>query len=242
MEQFDLNQTICRLLTPQKVLAPWIFDQNEKMIESVRKRLLKIGETLALQTASKVEGLEVFDICLTGSSSGYFYHDKSDIDMRLEIHNTSSTEIAKDKKRLDMFLSALHIGRGLRFSLDGRKVDIKICSTSMQDWTSLYSVKNNVWRIKPNKNMIKDLTIKEMTDYYQKRKAEILKEFESLKEKYTGVQLGDALNDFYIQIVLQTENIKDYYVFKLLNYEKILKPIGSASIEAYNSTLKAYFS
>lgn len=236
MTKFDLNATIRRLLMPNKTLAPWIFDENEKMKEDVRKRLLKIGETYARETIGNISGLEVFDICLTGSSSGYFYHDQSDIDMRLEIHNVSCREISQEKIPLDMFLSALHIGRGLSFKFDNRKVDIKISSSEI-DFMSLYSVKNNIWLIKPNLNMVQCLTVQKMTDYYQTRKAEILKEFEEIKSKYQGVELGNALNDFYIRVILKADNIKDYYVFKLLHYEHILQSIGSDSIQAYNNAL-----
>ncbi len=241
MTKFDLQATVHRLLTPQKTLAPWIFDQNNVMFEDVRLALLKICNKVVAETVADVEGLEVKDICLTGSSAGYFYHDRSDIDLRIEVHNQSSKELAKDRKHLDLFLATQLNGliyQGYRFTFHKRLIDIKISSRQV-DFTQLYSIKQNKWLIKPVQNF--SISEQELIAYYQQRKSEILSHFEQIQKKYFGQDLGKALNDFYVATVMKSiagkPLEKDYLVFKLLNYEHILKPIGAASIRAYNQAL-----
>ena len=148
--------------------------------------------------------------------------------------------LAKDSKHFDMFLAAQTAGflsRGYIFRFDGRIIDIKISSYQI-DFVSLYSIKDNKWLIKPDRNVLESIQKDEMIAYYLKRKGEILKEFQSLKSRYKGVELGNKLNDFYINTVNRSiigfPSLKDYLVFKLLNQEGILKPIGSESILAYN--------
>lgn len=239
-EKFNLVKTVRQLFTPQEILAPWIFDEKAVMLPNVREGLLKIADKIIENTVSNIDGLDVFDITLTGSSSGYFYRQNSDIDMRIEVHNTDCPFLSKDRKHLNMFLSALLLGsiygQKYKFTFQKRLVDPKI-SCFQYDFTSIYSIKYNRWLIKPQQDLTSNLTEEEMIDYYQKKRSEILEDIEKLKQKYNGTKLGDALNEYYIDIILRATNLKDYFVFKLLNYEHILKPIGVDSILAYNKAL-----
>ena len=74
MKSFDFDATLDRFLTPQKVLSPLIFDDNEKMHEDIRQGLLKIADKIFELTIGKTNGLEPEDVCLIGSLSGYLYH------------------------------------------------------------------------------------------------------------------------------------------------------------------------
>ena len=236
-EKFDLLKTVRQMLTPQEILAPWIFDENCIMLPDVREGLLKIADRIIENTVLGIDGLDVFDITLTGSSSGYFYRQNSDIDIRIEVHNKDCSFLSKDRKHLNMFLSALLFGsiyaQQYKFTFQGRFIDPKI-SCFQYDFTSIYSIKYNRWIIKPKKDLTSNLSEEEMIDYYEKKKSKILEDIEKLKQKYNGTRLGDALNEYYIDIILRATNLKDYFVFKLLNYEHILKPIGAESIAAYN--------
>ncbi len=239
--QFDLEKTVHRLLTPQEVLAPWLFDENNIMKEDVRRGLLKIADYVIEKTIKDTKGLEVYDICLTGSSCNYMYHKDSDIDLRIEIHNKNCKELSKSETDFENFLSAQGVGalhNGHTIKYQGRFVDIKLSCKEI-DFTSLYSIQDNKWLIFPKK----DFGIKEdeMIAYYQKRRQEIMKELEKIKNKYEGMKLGKKLKDFYSKTILRSikgkPTIKDYLVFKLLHYEKLLKPIGAGSIMAYNKAL-----
>ncbi len=237
-QKFDLKATVHRLLTPQKTLAPWIFDENQKMLPDVRQGLLKIAQKIIDETIAFIDGMEVTDILLCGSSADYFYHDKSDIDLFIEVKNTACRSIAKDQRHFDMFLSSqMYQFKKYHFHFQGRRIDIKM-GAKIRLLVGTYSVLNDQWRIKPNKDIIKGLTEIDMISYYEKRRYEILESRQKIIEKYSGMKLGAALNDFFVQTVLSNLNIKDYYVFKLLNYEHLIKPIGSESIMAYNRVLR----
>ena len=77
-----------------------------------------------------------------------------------------------------------------------------------------------------------------MITYYEKRRREILEKRQKIIEKYSGMKLGTTLNDLYVKTVLCELNIKDYYAYKIFNYEHFLKPIGAESITAYNRVLR----
>lgn len=238
MKTFDLISTVRRILTPQEVLAPFAFDENNKMLPQVREKLLKIADFIIQKTVADVPGLEVFDVCLSGSAASYFYYNKSDFDVKIEVHNKNCPFLAKDKKHLDKFLATQILGlkqEDYVFKYQNRLIDYKMASYEV-DFRSVYSIKNDCWRIEPKKEV--DISESEMVEYYLKRKSEIMEEYEKIKQKYRGPDLGKQLNDFYVRTILRSiegnPQIKDHLVFKLLNYERILKPIGSDSIVAYN--------
>ncbi len=242
MKTFNLEENIKRLLTPRETLAPWLFDENNQMHENMRLLLLRYAQKLIESVISPIEGLEVTDITLTGSSSGYFYKNNSDIDMRVEVHNESCQWLAKDREHMDKFLATQLNGffaQGYRFYFERRFIDIKI-STQQIDFASLYSVKYKKWLIEPTKEI--NISEDEMKEYYTNKKKEILDELEKIKKKYRGMDLGAELNDFFVRTVLRSiknhPTMKDYLTFKLLNYEQILKPIGAESIRAYSRALQ----
>ena len=155
MKTFNLEENIKRLLTPRETLAPWLFDENNQMHENMRLLLLRYAQKLIESTISPIEGLEVTDVTLTGSSSGYFYKDGSDIDMRVEVHNKGCKWLAKDSEHMDKFLATQLNGffnDGYRFYVNKRLIDIKMSSKQV-DFASLYSIKDNKWLIEPTKEI-----------------------------------------------------------------------------------------
>lgn len=242
MKTFNLEENIKRLLTPRETLAPWLFDENNQMHENMRRTLLRYAEKLIESVISPIEGLEVTDITLTGSSSGYFYKDSSDIDMRVEVHNKGCKWLAKDSEHMDKFLATQLNGffnDGYRFYVNKRLIDIKMSSKQV-DFASLYSIKDNKWLIEPTKEI--NISENEMKEYYLEKRKIIMEEYESIKLKYRGTELGAELNSFFVRTVLRSiknhPTMKDYLTFKLLNYEQLLKPIGAESIRAYNRALQ----
>lgn len=240
MPEFNLEQAVLKLLSPKQTLDQSLFDEHDAMKESVRLDLLKISDKVIEKTIGKINGLEVTDICLTGSASNYFYHEKSDIDLRIEVHNKHAKELAKDAYHFDKFLSTqipALLAKGYKFIYQNRLVDIKMSSKQI-DFVSLYSIKHNKWLIYPDQKVIEKITAADLISYYKKRKTEILSGVHTLKTKYKGADLGDKLEEFYVQNVnksiVGSPTLEDYLVFKLLNKEGILKPIGSDSILAYN--------
>ncbi len=70
---FDLKAHIHRLLTTNETLDSRLFDKNDVLKENIRTGLLKITDKIIEKTVAGIDGLEVYDICLTGSASNYFY-------------------------------------------------------------------------------------------------------------------------------------------------------------------------
>ena len=155
METFDLISTVHRLLTPQEVLAPYVFDANKKMLPQVRQKLLKIADFIIQKTIADVPGLEVFDICLHGSLAGYFYRKGSDFDLQIEVHNKNCSFLAKDKRHLDKFLATQILGlkqENYVLKYQNRLIDCNMSSYEVDLW-SVYSIKNDSWRIEPKKEV-----------------------------------------------------------------------------------------
>ncbi len=240
---FNLEKDLERLLCLQPKLDPRIFNENGIMKEDIRQSLLKITDKVYKKTITDINGLEIKDICLTGSSSNYFWRDDSDIDLRIEVINKSNKSLEKDIFHFDKFLGAQMEGlseKGYAFYFQNRTVDIKM-SLKQIDFISIYSIKDNVWRIEPNRDAVCGISKTEMIDYYKMRKAQILEEFYQIKTKYKGVEQAEKLEILYLKIIDESmnvrQNIKKHIFFKLLNQERLLKAIGSESILAYNKAL-----
>ena len=241
MKSFDFDATLDRFLTPQKVLSPLIFDDNEKMHEDIRQGLLKIADKIFELTIGKTNGLEPEDVCLIGSLSGYLYHEKSDIDMLIIIKNKNCKELAKDNRHFDIFTSAQKNAlkkRNVSFSWRKKGIDVKILPHS-PFYATLYSIKNDKWIIKPNKNDFENIKKEDIINAYLLKKQKILDELQTIHTKNTGFDLADQLHFFYLQtmeqFVTHKNQISDHIVYKLLSKEGIFSMLADLAIRAYNS-------
>lgn len=239
MKTFNLEQVVHRLLSPNKILAPWIFDEKEIMFEDVRAGLLKITDYIIEKTIKDIDGLEVTDICLTGSSADYIYHEKSDFDIKIVAQNKNCLSLKNNKKDFNNFLSAVFSGLFIhpyKFFYKKRFVDVKITSDPIE-LTGLYSILHQKWIVRPCCNKTKDISEEELKTYYLQKREKLFSDIQKIKERYFGVELGKHMEDLYIQTVLDTKNIKDYLAYKILCYEGLVKPIGSNCILTYNRAL-----
>lgn len=234
-EVFDLEKTVTRLFTPQEKLAPWIFDDNGKMLPDVREGLLDIADKVVDETIAGIEGLEVYEVYLTGSSSGLLYYDKSDIDLKIEVHNTGCKEIRQDENVFRSFLTSLQAGffaHKYNLYFHGRFVDVKIVPKPIE-FMSLYSIKNDKWIIKPWTDFVNDFNVEDFKSHYLKKKAEMLAEFEKIKAENKGISLGLKMEELYTKIFGNIKTVEEYFVYKLLHYERLIKPIKEQSILGY---------
>lgn len=236
MQSFNLNKEIKRYLTPRKTLAPWIFGKNGQMLPDVREGLLKIANKAALQTVDRIDGIEIADIWLTGSSSGYFYKKDSDIDMQIFVQNRSCPDLVKENDVFNQFAAsheAVLKAKKYRFNFRSRHVDIKISAQHI-DFISLYSVKNNEWLITPDPNIAQNFTFEEIETYYLKKKEELLSKIEKINADDTGLLRADRLRDLYFQTYYHDKNFKDFVVLKLLKNEGLINSLFYQRLEAYN--------
>lgn len=228
-----------RLTTPQETLDRRIFDYREMMIPYVREQLLAKVNAVIKILFSDVSGLVVDDICLVGSSASYFYREESDIDIRIEMHNKSCQFLSDNPKKLNDFLLTISTGfnkMGNKRTFNGRLLDIK-ASIKSTDVTGQYSIKNNTWRVYPNKDIAMKINCDEFLQQYQAHKDVVCSKIENLSKNYTGVELAKKLDDFYIQLFDYNNKFEKLLMFKLLNSERLLQKIGALSVSFYNAGL-----
>ncbi|MBR2299027.1 MAG: hypothetical protein IJ870_00440 [Alphaproteobacteria bacterium] len=239
MTAFDFNETLDRYMMPQEILSPLIFDADDKMHENVRQNLLKIVGKIIYLTITDIKGLEIEDICLVGSLSGFLYREKSDIDIYVTVKNTSCKELTKDKQHLGIFTSAQTNAlklRNARFHYQDKLVDVKM-SPYLPMYASIYSIKENTWLVKPNKDEFKHIKKEDVINEYLLKKKIILNQLEDFEKKYTGFELADKLHFFYLQtmnqFVTHKNKLSDHIVYKLLGKEGIFNLISGAAMKAY---------
>lgn len=231
----SVEDILSRLLHEQETLDQEIFNYREEMIPEIRQELLKRAKIVIKEVFAPIKGLEVYDICLTGSAAGYFYHEGSDIDIRIEIHNKNCSFVSKKTKSFDAFLNALSNGyhrRGYVEMLGKRLVDIKTSSRQI-DVMGLYSILHDKWRIYPYRNLSSKISKDEIMDMYNLRKSKIEQDVKDLKNQYKGLELADRLNDYYVDQVVMNTKVKDYLVYKLLVKSKFLQSVGGDGILEY---------
>ncbi len=234
-----ISEIAKRLLIPKENLSDEIFDYTEMMRPEVREKLLNAAQQFLEVTIGEIKGLEVKDICLCGSRASYLYYDYSDVDLKIEIKNKNCPYITKDARALDELLSSLtkeYSHQGYKNFLGKRFIDIKMSSREV-DLLGLYSVKKNKWRIYPQKKALEKISCDELLQAYEARRDDINQQVADIKKKYIGTELARQLNEFFYRQVMMNVTIKDYLVFKLLNYAQKLKPVGAESIKAYNEAL-----
>lgn len=230
-----------RLITPQKTLDPYLFDANGVIHEDIRTRLLHRTDFLIKNIVDKIAGLEVTDVCITGSAATYLYYDRSDIDMKIIVRNKSNPILTDRDEGLIEFLPMLantHYVKNRSFYIDERFVDIKLSSHHV-DILGLYSVLNKKWLITPNPNDTVGFSLEEILEQYHYEYAELQKLIKEHKKYSVNSTLEDyhILLDCYRDYLTNTNTVKDYIVYKLLNYKRALRTLGTISVNTCRKTL-----
>lgn len=239
MKNDEVEKIFDRLVTPQEILDPFLFDCEEKLLPEAREKLLDFANQVVEAVFAPIKGFQVSDICLTGSMAGYFYREQSDIDMGIEIHNKSCLFLSKDPQAFDRFLNVLSNNYQRKAEIQkyhGRIIDIKT-SLMANDAMCLYSVLNNKWRIRPNRNMYSKISKNEVLDLYYAQKARIEADIETFRATLHGRDLADRLDAYYREKFISYKDVKDYLVFKLLVKTEVIRSLGISGIQEYN---KAY--
>lgn len=240
-DYYKIRELAQKLLTPQKTLDRQLFDINGKLYPEIRKDLLNITDYAIKTSVDIFDVMEVKDIYMNGSCASYFYRPNSDIDIRIDARNEKAPYLAQDDKYLTLLTTGVLKGatHGFNFKVNKRFVDIKI-SPYMSEIVGLYSVMNDKWVVKPDKNITEGLNIADICNEYEKQfyiAQDVINNFNSKKVS----ELSDILNlETYIEnrIFKSAENMREYVVYKLLNYSGVFKHITSL----YASSLQNIFS
>ena len=240
MNENNIKDVLKHITESKDALDKSLFDSNELLQEDVRNGLMAISNKVIEKTIGHIEGLEISDIYLVGSASNYWYHEESDIDIRIEVINKKCRYIAKDSKHFDIFLSSKMSAlkeKGYKFYFHNRLVDIKLAAERVH-FISMYSIKNNCWIVYPQKRIFKKINDIEIIGKYHKYKADLERKYYNLKKEYKNEELAKRLNDLYIDTVTPcvtgSPSLMDCILFKLLSHDGSLKKIASESIQIYN--------
>lgn len=238
-----IEQTIYRLLHPNDTLDVRLFDARKQMHPDVRKILLDNSRYILAKTLGKIPGLEVDDIWLVGSSASYFYHEKSDLDVRIVLRNDNCEWLTKDEDALRQFLYSSFMGilQSFRFNLYDRFVDVKLdCQhKDKRIYTGPYSILNDKWINTPDKNLFADLTFDGVLAAYQNKYRELTEYMENIQvsgalQTRTGLK---ELETLYVDMIKNcTSDPLTYIVFKLLVYTKVFSEMQNL----YSTNMKNY--
>lgn len=237
----DLRSMIYQMLTPNDTLDVRLFDFRGKMHQEVKKQLLVNAEYIIKQTIKGIDGLVVHDIYLTGSSAGYFYNEKSDIDVGIEVHNESCPYISQDEDKLADFLLKVFYGncRRVSFVLDNRSVDINLESHDKEVF-GLYSLLQDEWVLEPNKKIFAGIEVEEVWRKYNERYAEINQYIDNmqangqLKEKQGILELTAYFRNLLKQSLVSP---MEYIIYRLLKKRLVFVYIGGVIYKSWQDYL-----
>lgn len=231
-----------RLLTPNETFDVRLFDYGGRMHADIRRQLLKNTIYIINRTVKGIKGLKVHDIFLTGSSSGYFYHEKSDIDIRIEVHNENCPWISNETGDFNAFLNMLYKSslNDFKFRINRRFVDVKLnCNTF--ELMSLYSVLYDKWIITPDRNITAGLDINDIMDEFDRRYTKACEFLQNLKTSNVLKTLEEQqlLSEYYHSFFdNNNSSIREYIIYKLLTHSGILFQIK----QLLSDTRKEYYS
>ena len=238
----NMRDVASRLLTPNDTLDVRIFDVHGHIHPDLRNVLLKKAFYIFNRTFDKINGVELHDIYINGSSASYFYRDKSDIDMRLEVHDVGCPFVSHDKYKFDKFVKTLFIASflGCKFHAENRFLDVKITSSSFEIM-GLYSILHDKWVIEPRKDIVKDLDIDDIMEEYTRRFYQIKDYMRQMLDTGRNKTMEgiEEIKKFYEDSINNNNvSIREYVLYKLLNYRGIHAQLK----ELFNDSLRDYLS
>lgn len=104
----------------------------------------------------------------------------------------------------------------------------------------LYSILNDKWLIKPDKKMVEGITLDEVMKEFYLRFDEINLFLDKYKQNQNSLSVQDyedLINFYYAQIAERNRTVKDYIVYKLINYHGLLRQAGNIYIRGQRSLL-----
>ncbi len=171
IEDRDEDEKIVGSFKPKESLSDQIFDTSDNEIlmrQDIRKRLVKISDEFV-----DTLGIEFFihDIVLTGSLANYNWSNYSDVDLHIIIDFEESNYPIDLLK--EFFDSKERVWNNrYNIKIKGYDVEIYVQDIKQEHVSSgVYSVLNNKWVIKPERNKpnIDDRKILEKGEEYDKK-------------------------------------------------------------------------
>ena len=234
---------ICeRYLTPNDTLDPEIFNTNEQVHPELRSKLLKIADVVIKKSIIYIPGLRFHDICLRGSSAGYHYHEKSDLDVKIMISNENCDFLTKNPENFKVFIQMMKSIAipNQKFFANDRFVDVKLEIPRTGEHMGLYSLTRNEWINKPDKNYLTSLDIDDVMEEYTKRFHKIKEHLFNIKQsgELSTLEGIYALQDYRSEIFQAAyTDPKEFVIFKLLQKRGITWEIRTLIDESTKTVL-----
>lgn len=241
-ETIQVKDIAIRLLTPNDTLDVRVFDIHGKMHPEIKRILLDEADFIYNRCLGDIEGLKLQDVYLTGSSAGYFYRDKSDLDMRIQVINEDCPYIVDDIPSFETFMSVMKNGvfSDTKFRVGNRFVDIKFGAHNFEIM-GLYSILHDKWIIEPRKDIVDGLDIDDIMEEYTKRFYQIKDYMRHMLDSGKNKTLDgiEEIEQYYKNCIINSgSSIREYIIYKLLNYRGIHNQIA----ELFNDSLRDYLS
>ncbi len=224
-------------------LNPKLWTEDEKLKEDVRDKIYLIVDTFNDILKEDDLKLTVSDIYLVGSNANYNYTDSSDLDIHImvDLDNDSNEYLNK------LYLAYKTIFN-LRYDITINDIPIELYVDNINTTTltanGIYSVKNDSWIIKPEKENIPELdnnTLESKVDFWMNKYKDLVE-----KIKTSDHQIGLDLLDRYLSSLynLRQKGLKtegeyslENQVFKELRAKGIIDKLKSLRVEITDKLL-----
>lgn len=236
------EDTALRLLSPRESLSEFVFHSSGKMHETLRQKIIAAAKIVFEQTAGKLEGVKIKDICLIGSMAGYVYKKNSDIDIAVMVDFSGCPyiELNDDMKSFDylteIYASAVHVLP--QFKINGKTVDITLKTKFAKQ---CYSLLQNKWLIEPDKDYFCGIPPQKLAvNFYQEleKYAVFMKQFKTVNSKYTIETCKRFREYIFNKINSEYHNVPDEHImFTLMAQQGLIKLFNSNMVDSFNYTL-----
>lgn len=219
-------------LSAHERLNPLYFDDNGIMFEEKRQELLEYVQIYLEAYYLKFENTKIRDICMVGSMVSYFYHNDSDIDIVIDIRGDNNHYLKEDFQLFHKLLSqssSYFMPSLSTQKLHGMNIDIKPFRFEYK-YEQQYSLLNNQWVMKFDKELINGLSVQVITDTYYLKLAEINKHLKDIygnkttSSRFKNEQLNDYLD--YLTYDMRNESYLMNIVYRLLRSQGFVQELG----------------
>ena len=234
----DGKDKILNSFYPKDSLSPEIFNNNNKINDNVRNKLISISDEFL-----NFLGVDFFvhDIVLTGSLASYGWSEFSDIDLHIILDYDESDH---NNKLLNQFFDAKKDSWNNLHNIKIKNYDVEIYIQDIKEdhvSSGVYSILNNKWIIMPEKSNVNIDEKKIIT-----KSEEYIRIIDNLIEKFTNgdnvekesKKLKDKLKGFRkCGLSKDGEYSYENLVFKYLRRNGYLKKLIDLKIKNFDQKL-----
>ena len=220
-------------------LNPKIWDENQKMKPEVKKNLLKIADDYF--ESLKIPGVDIEDVCITGSLANYNWSKYSDVDLHIII---DYKDVPVDEDLVQDFFKSKSSNWNKEHDVKIYDYDVELYVQDINEShhsTGVYSILNNEWVTKPQNKKINfnDKSVKDKANRIMDRIEDLYDELndgdydvavkgvEKLTEKIkkmrqSGLEFGGefSVENIVFKVLRRNGMLDRLYDIKTVAYDK----------------------